>query len=374
MGQTVIVEQGVTQFDNAAGAVSFVDLVLPGAQGMVVEVSGHPDADGDIRATRIEKKADDLATFINDGNQLEVKGRVSAVTSATAFTLGGLTIDITTAIVDGTLAPNVLVEVKGTGFDPVSNSLIAATVEVEPGGLDRADVAKVHIEGFVANLTGSTFTIGGQTVNFSAAVFRGGIADDLVAGARVQAEGPIDATGVLQATKVTFKESVRFEGNIDNPIVNNSFALEGLPEFTVTVDPSITRGAGDLATALAGNEIKVRARPTGSGGTTLMATRFEVIDQQSSDRMIIQAPVTAIADPVITLLGSVTVDTSQIANTSVDDSSGTESSNFEIEDREVNRTEFFSLLKVGDIVKARARIDLSTGVMTWDEVEIEIED
>jgi hypothetical protein len=52
LGQTVIVESGVTLFDNTP-PLTFADLDA----GLVIEVSGHTMADGSIRATFIELKA-----------------------------------------------------------------------------------------------------------------------------------------------------------------------------------------------------------------------------------------------------------------------------------------------------------------------------
>ena len=64
----------------------------------------------------------------------------------------------------------------------------------------------------------------------------------------------------------------------------------------------------------------------------------------------------------VTILG-ITVDASTIAD-----------NNFEEEDTSVGRASFFSTVTVGSIVKARADIDLITPALTWDQIELEIED
>ena len=68
MGQTVIVENGVTTFDDTP-PYSFAAMAV----GDVIEVSGPTNADGSVQATFIEKKADDLATFLAT-DDLEIQG------------------------------------------------------------------------------------------------------------------------------------------------------------------------------------------------------------------------------------------------------------------------------------------------------------
>ena len=119
MGQTVIVEDGVTFFDNNDPTFNFVTMAV----GDVVEVSGPTNFDGSIQATFIEKKADDLTDFIKTGNELEVKGVVAGLT-ATTFLVNDLTVDFSNVTPrNGTLANGLSVEVKGT--DLLGNTLPA---------------------------------------------------------------------------------------------------------------------------------------------------------------------------------------------------------------------------------------------------------
>lgn len=350
LGQDVIVENGITLFDNTP-PLSFGTLAV----GQVVEVSGHMQ-DGAIRATFIELKAATLAEFQNAGGIFEIKGTVANL-SGNNFTIGNLTIDATGATIDGTLANGALVEVKGTSL--TGNTLVADTVEVGPNGLG-ANLAKVELEGFVSNLAGNTFTLGGQPVDYSNATFRGGIEADLSNGVKVEAEGPINGSGILTATKITFKETVRIEDRAAGPIAGNVLTLQALG-LQVTIDDTLTdnRATGGFA---AGDGVRLRARE-GAGGT-LIAIRIENTGQGGNNQVELQGPATNIANPNLDILG-ITVDTSTVVE---NDPSG---SNFEIEDVPVTRAAFFAALAAdpNPIVKARADQNL-----VWDHAELEIED
>ena len=187
MGQTVIVEDGVTFFDDTP-PYSFAAMAVDD----VVEVSGSINFDGSIQATFIEKKADDLATFLAT-DDLEIQGFVTGLT-ATTFLINALTIDYSTATVrDGTLANGVLVEVKGN--DLVGNTLTATDVEIKPAGLGLDDIDEAEVEGFVTNLNtaAQTFEVNGQRVDYSSAVFIGGPETDISTAPRWRPKAPSSA-------------------------------------------------------------------------------------------------------------------------------------------------------------------------------------
>lgn len=351
LGQAVVVESGVTLFDDTP-PLSFGTLAL----GQVIEVSGHTMADGSIRATFIELKANSLAEFQAAGGIFEVKGMVAGLAGST-FTIGALTIDASSALIDGILADGAMVEVKGNSLS--GNILLADSVEVGPNGLGRDNLAKVELEGFIGNLTGNTFMLGGQLVDFSGAVFRGGLEADLADGTKVEAEGPM-VNGTLMATRITFKHTVRIEDNAAGPMAGNVLTLAGLG-LQVTVDEMITdnRAPGGFA---AGDGVKLRARLNPDG--TLIATRLENVSP--NNRVELQGPATNIADPMVTIVG-IAVDTSTIRE---DDPSG---SNFEIEDAPVSRAAFFAAVSASANPIVKARADLPAPLV-WDHIELEIED
>ena len=348
MGQTVIVENGVTFFDDTP-PYSFAAMAV----GDVIEVSGSTNFDGSIQATFIEKKADDLATFLAT-DDLEIQGIVAGLAGNT-FQINALTIDFSTATVrDGTLANGVLVEVKGNAL--AGNTLTATDVEVKPAGLGVVDIDEAEVEGFVTNLntTTQTFEVNGQLVNYATAEFIGGPGIDLLNGTKVEAEGPI-VSGVLQAEKVEFKENIEFEANAATVNAGiGTLTLEDLAGITVVVDDALTEfepAGSTLSNIVIGDEVKIRARE-GSGGT-IVAIELEILDQPS-DRTIIQGPVESFVPLGDVMILGVAVDT-----TTIDDD------DFKDDDTVIGRSEFFNRLAVGDLVKARFRS------IAWDQIEFE---
>jgi hypothetical protein len=348
MGQTVIVEDGVTFFDDTP-PYSFAAMAV----GDVVEVSGSTNFDGSIQATFIEKKADDLAAFLAT-DDLEIQGVVAGLAGNT-FQINGLTIDFTGVTPrNGTLANGVLVEVKGNAL--AGNTLTATDVEVKPAGLGVDDIDEAQVEGFVTNLNtaAQTFEVNGQLVDYSTAAFFGGTEAELLDGTKVEAEGPIVA-GELQAEKVEFEESMKFEANAATVDAGaGTLTLEDLAGITVVVDNALTEfepAGSTLNDIVIGDEVKIRARE-GSDGT-IVAIELEIQDQPS-DRAIIQGPVDSFVP-----LGDVTILGVAVDTTTIDDD------DFKDDDTVIGRAAFFNRLAVGDLVKARFRSG------AWDQIEFE---
>jgi hypothetical protein len=166
-----------------------------------------------------------------------------------------------------------------------------------------------------------------------------------------------------QAEKIEFEESVKFEANALNVNAGaGTLTLEGLPGITVVVDDAFTefKDVANLAGVAAGNNLKIRARLSGSTGTTVVATRLELEDPNRQTRLIIQGTVESfVAFSTVTILG-IDVDVTTIAD---DD--------FKDDDTNIGEAAFFSALAVGDLVKARADLDLGTGDVTWNQIEFE---
>lgn len=131
-GQTVLVDGG-TSFDDSISPASLDGL----SQGQFVDISGLFDANGVIRATRIEPGL----------GQVEVHGTITNLDNgAQTFTINALVVDFGTvpAIIDnlpGGLANGQFVEVKGTNFGG-GGELLATKVEADAIGVaadDRID-------------------------------------------------------------------------------------------------------------------------------------------------------------------------------------------------------------------------------------------
>ena len=199
LGQTVIV-------DNKTVYKGVANLNGLGT-GNVVEVSGFRDANGDIHATYIEKKAD---SFVDGAGVIELKGTISAVDWGTyTIRIGTQVVDITNAsqtIFSVYPAVNDFVEVKGSSFD-ISGKLIADSVELESTLLDTEDHDEAEMEGIVTRLISATeFVLGGQTVRHDAGTqISGGPATDIGAGKKLEVEGSL-AGGVLIAKEISFED------------------------------------------------------------------------------------------------------------------------------------------------------------------------
>lgn len=365
LGQTVLAVEGMTFVDPG----SPLNGQLANLQnGQFVEIHGLPDGAGTLQATFIEYKAADQAGFDLSGEgELELTGTITAMGPGSSFSIGSQLVDPSSATVDGPLAVGTLVEVKGS----LNGATLEATLVHVEDGLGN-QLAKVEIEGLVRNLdnpVSGQFTLNGQAVDYGSAIFMGGVQADLINGLKVEAEGPITA-GVLQARKIKFKDSFRYEGAVTELNANTlSISVPGGGTLTVLYDgSSMTRVEAGLNFAT--SNVKLRARIV--NGSTLMASRLK--DGGNLDnRQIFEAPVvdfSLAADSVELLddgsnsgIGLIDVDTSTIND--VGHPSG---SDFQIEDTEVSKVAFYQALNTGDRVKAR----YDNGA--WDQIEIEIED
>jgi hypothetical protein len=200
MGQTVLIDDQ-TKFENS---------VQPGV-GDFAEVHGLVVADGTISGGFIEKKDPPFPAF-------EVKGFVKNQNdTAKTFQIGALTVNYNGALINDMPSPagnawnGLLVEAKGSmcsGTRPVCGTLTADKVELN--GPDVQEAAEFEIEGFVTSLTStSDFVVGNQRVVTTGSTrFEGGVADDIVVGAKLEVEGVLSG-GILTASKVEFRDSVR---------------------------------------------------------------------------------------------------------------------------------------------------------------------
>lgn len=200
LGQTIVVDV-MTQYRNTTDITTLV-------VGDIVEVSGHPDHTGTIRATYIEKKA--------AGSEFEIKGtvsnldltaktftlRVSPVSLAVTVTYAGVTLPV--GVVDGAY-----VEVK-TGADISGVTISASAVEVETE-VEITENDHVEIEGYVTDFVSlSEFRVNGISVNAGSLSIVG-----IGNGVAVEVEGTYSG-GVLVASEVEMHHpcDVMLEGDV----------------------------------------------------------------------------------------------------------------------------------------------------------------
>lgn len=131
----------------------------------------------------------------------EIEGGVTSFTSSALFSVNGVPVDASTAVFErgtaASIALGVRVEVKGS---LVNGMLIATRVKLEDD--NELDEREFELHGSVANLTATTFTLRGVTVEYGAAtLYRRGTVTNLVNGAQVEVKG-VATTGTGAATRI----------------------------------------------------------------------------------------------------------------------------------------------------------------------------
>ena len=358
LGQTVLVGPE-TSFDD-----SFATPSLEGVSvGQIVEVSGQFDANGNIVATRIEPKP--------DGTQLEVHGNVSNHDAANLrFNINNLVVDYSNATLDNFSGSQIsngdFVEAKGMSLG-AANELLATQVELElliPGATDGD---RLEVEGYITSFSSAQdFHVAGIPVTTTGSTtFVGGVAADLGLNVKIEAEGDLDANGVLVATKIDIRRSkaVRMIADADSvDAANNSLVVLGI---NVTVD-ALTRiedkSDADvdpltLANINAGDYLEIRGSEFPAGSGTILAT---ILEREDSDtETILQGFVESVSDPSIVILG-VTIDTN--GSTIFRD----------VNDSVISAADFFNQVAPNSLVKVSGT-EVSTTTISASEVEFELE-
>lgn len=351
MGQTVQIDNN-TRFDNN---------VVPVA-GDYVEVHGLVVGDGIVAGSFIQKKATQATP------PFAVKGLVkNHDAAARTFVVGTLTVNYTTALTNDMPAGSwngLTVDAKGSACAGVSVCGTLTASKVEPAGARVNDIAKAEVEGFVTSLTANGFVVAGQAVVVTAStVYEGGLASEVVVGTKLEVEGPI-VGGVLTATKVSFKDNVRFEADV--AAVDGSagtVTLAGLPGITVQVNANTElRNVASVAQLAVGNHLRIKARP--GSGTTVLAIELERRSTSPDTRVILQGPVSGVTGTSsLTILG-ITVNTGGVADSEFKD----------LNDVPIGRTAFYAALTgaapATTLVKARGTLGAGNAV-AWDQMELE---
>jgi hypothetical protein len=340
LGQTVILD-ATTIVDNGT-----IDTI---ALGDIVEVSGLPDENEEIRASFIEVKNPVPL-------EVEVKGRVDSVDNfAKTLTINALDVDFFGAAIDNNIpggepAVGQFVEVKGTvfGCGVVRDTLTANKVELEAEGAGNISTGtQTEIEGFVTTpLSADSFMIGSREVmiNLSTRFLPEDFdKTDIQVGTKLEAEGT-SANGVLSATKISFRRNVKLESDVDI-VVGNTFTLVGFPGIIITTN-SETTGVAPVG--------HIQVRGIEGPGNTVLATRID--DKSGDTEAFLQGPVDTKVGATITILG-IPVDMNSI-------------SEFEgIDENMISRQQFLDLVQPGTLVKVEG--DLNGSTIMYVEAELE---
>lgn len=299
-GLTVLVDSQ-TVYANVA---NFAALVV----GTRVEVHGLRDAAGRLRASRVE------AIAVGQGAD-ELRGTVSAVnTTADTFVLNG---NITVNYAGATFSPanatenslvngTTVVEVRGSLAGSVFTATQVDVEDLEDDNLRGRENEKQESEGFVTGFTAhpGTFQVNGRTVTTTTSTrFVGGTSADLVNDVKVEAEGIVNAQGVLVASKIEFRAvRVLLYGLVTaRDTTARTVVVLGQTVRGNDLTRIDTRGSGGNSTSLADLTVNVdcvEVRAT-LDGTNLVAD--EIKEPSSCGKELVQARVTAENEAAFTL-------------------------------------------------------------------------
>jgi hypothetical protein len=264
LGQTVTTDastiyEGVTAFDLLE-------------VGDVIEVYGVLQSDNTVLATLIETKSAPTG--------IRLVGRMSALdTTAKTFSVGGITVNYTSATVTGNLGNGKRVKIKAASDALVGSVLTATSVKVNEGAANGETVAAntyLKLEGVVETLPDSNglLTVSGTPVNVSSAT---GKAIITAVGQLIEVKGTWDGS-VLQATKVEAED----ESNDRNELFGAVSELQpssGIPTaivvhgVTVDVSSAVFTNGKTAANLAVGSYVEIKGYVVGD---VLVATKVEL--------------------------------------------------------------------------------------------------
>ncbi len=358
LGLTVIVDDN-TSFEDGLAAPGLAGLAVDD----LVEVSGLFDANGDLVATRVERK--------DDNDDFERKGIVAALDAANfTFELGTLEVDYSGATLEDFGGMDIqngdLVEVEGTLDPNDANRLIASKVEREDPLGELEDGDDVEIEGFITRFVDETdFDVSGLPVTTTAAtVYEGGTAADLGLNIKVEVEGEINANGVLVAEEIELRADTnsRVTAQIDSiDAAAGTLTVLGVPISTDALTRFEDQSSDDDGTPLTlgdlvvGDYVEVRGSEFPAESNAIVASRVELEDLESTVEL--RGFVDSVSEPNLSVLG-VTIETA--ASTTFRDG----------DEQPISATEFFSLIGPGTVIEAEG-VESSDTVLIAEEIEIE---
>jgi hypothetical protein len=240
LGQLVLVDP-TTQFGDTP-----VDQLVVGD---TVELSGFTDAEGVLRATRVEKTPDTL--------EIETTGTIRALDEAdqTFILHESLVVNFSSAelinVPGNQLRNGQFVEVKSSQ-NVVDGVLIADRVEVKDVVIRGNPGELVEIQGIVTRglAANNTFEVNGQTVRLTPdTVFEAGKPENIMVDVRIEVEGVFNAAGIIVAEEVELGTGVEINGTVTRGLVGKTFEVDGQ---TVRIIPRKTEFVGCM-----GRNIKV---------------------------------------------------------------------------------------------------------------------
>jgi hypothetical protein len=295
LGQTVAISLDTAVDDSCPAS-------LDDASIAAVEVYGTVDANGLIAATRIECKT------ALEVDEYEVNGTVSSLNADNfTFSINGLQVDYGSATVDdsfpgGQISEGDPVEVKGlpANFDDSGTTPVlgASKVEYKGGVLAGNEGDHYEVDGFISDFASATqfnVRVGSLVIAVTttdSTVYEGGSAADLGNNLKVEVEGDLNSSDVLQATKIEIKTStnIRVTGQVD--AVSTADATITILNITVNTATTTTQfedksdarvepfSIGDIRI---GDYIEARGQEQPEGEITAFRIERDDFDPSSDD-------------------------------------------------------------------------------------------
>jgi hypothetical protein len=364
LGQDVIVD-AATSFDDEIVPRDLTGLELDD----VVEVSGLIDANGAIRATRID--------FSENSDDFEVRGRVESLDPVDrTFIINNLTVDYLDVLNPPVLSNGLFVEVEGDSFD--AGTLFATRVEIEDDDISGADEGDDgELEGYITDFVSATdFSVSGVAVTTNGqTTYEDGVVGDLALNVKVEVEGEVNSSGVLVARQVEFKsgddDDDGDDDSIDGSVAGNvtavnagagTLAIAGVA-VTVTAETRYEDQTGiagqffGLDDIAPGNYVEVRGDP-GTGATlTAVILERDVADIEG----LLRGPASAVNGVARTL---------SVLGVPVTTDSGTQYR--DDDDNAISAEAFFAAISNGSEVEVQ--FTQSGGAIVADELELEDSD
>lgn len=209
LGQTVKVNSKTAYGDGLTGLASL-------AADNVVEVYGLSDGQGNIIATRVERKSHTVASYA--GSAFKLRGVLSGVDLGTHhLSIGGASIVYNDSAVRTALAVGALVRMQ-LNLVPVGGDWEASTIQT--GVAVVAASQEAEVEGVISAVVGGTgFVVNGYDVQASAAV-QAAAGGALTVGTRVEVHGTLAANALvasrMQVETEAGSESLELHGTISS--------------------------------------------------------------------------------------------------------------------------------------------------------------
>jgi hypothetical protein len=156
----------------------------------------------------VATKLKSAVRHMEDHDEAELKGLITAFTSTTQFSVDGTPVDATKATFpDGTtgIVLGAEVEVEGAATNGV---IMATKVSIETAEKNKLTGFELHGAISALDTTAKTFVLRGVTVSYggSAVVFKGGMETDLAVGRKVEVKGTLSSDGTkLDAVTIKFE-------------------------------------------------------------------------------------------------------------------------------------------------------------------------